>query len=147
MYQYIQGEEGIDRPCWGPSHKLHWQCPQLQLSDFNHVHDRVWLHRCQETWWGWMDNAPGEVHVIVFQGTGEAEVFVISYQCLWLLAQFKCSLTPSEATIRARENMQFEKVKKEIINSKKRDYVQNHTFYAEKRDFLQKVRNAVQKSI
>ena len=31
---------------------------------------------------------------------------------------------------RARENMQFEKVKKEVINSKKRDFVQNHTFYA-----------------
>ena len=43
--------------------------------------------------------------------------------------------------------MQFEKVKKEIINSKKRDFVQNHTFYAKKRDILQKVRNAVQKSI
>ena len=29
--------------------------------------------------------------------------------------------------------MQFQKVKKEIINSKKRDFVQNHTFYANKR--------------
>ena len=37
--------------------------------------------------------------------------------------------------------------KKEIINSIKRDFVQNHTFYAKKRYFLQKVRNAVQKSI
>ena len=36
-------------------------------------------------------------------------------------------------------------VKKEIINSKKRDFVQNHIFYAKKRDFLQKVRNAVHK--
>ena len=45
-------------------------------------------------------------------------------------------------------NMQFEKVKKkEIINSIKRDFVQNHTFYAKKRDFLQKVTNAFQKSI
>ena len=43
--------------------------------------------------------------------------------------------------------MQFQKVKKEIINSKKRYFVQNHTFYAKKRFFLQKVRNAVQKSI
>ena len=49
--------------------------------------------------------------------------------------------------IRARENLQFEKVQKEIINSKKRDFVQNHTFYAKKRYFLQKVRNTVQKSI
>ena len=43
--------------------------------------------------------------------------------------------------------MQFQKVKNEIINSKKRDFVQNHTFYAQKRYFLQKVRNSVQKSI
>ena len=46
---------------------------------------------------------------------------------------------------RARENMQFEKVKKEITNSKKRDLVRNHTCYAKKK-ILQKVRNAVQKS-
>ena len=38
----------------------------------------------------------------------------------------------------------IEKVKKEIINNKKRDFMQNHTFYAKKRYFLQKVRNAVQ---
>ena len=44
---------------------------------------------------------------------------------------------------RARENMQLEKVKKEIINSKKRDFVQN--ILCKKRYFLQKVRNAVQK--
>ena len=43
--------------------------------------------------------------------------------------------------------MQFEKVKKEIINSKKGDFVQKQTFYAKKRYFLEKVRNAVQKSI
>ena len=39
-------------------------------------------------------------------------------------------------------------VKKELtlINSKKRDFLQSHTFYAKKRDFLQKVRiNAVKK--
>ena len=37
---------------------------------------------------------------------------------------------------RARENMQFEK---EIINSKKkRDFVQNHSFYVKKRYLLQK---------
>ena len=34
--------------------------------------------------------------------------------------------------------MSFEKVKKEIINSKKSDFVQNHTFYAKKKYFLQK---------
>ena len=35
---------------------------------------------------------------------------------------------------RARVNMQFEKVKKEIIKSKKRDFVQNHTFYSKKKE-------------
>ena len=43
--------------------------------------------------------------------------------------------------------MQFKKVTKEIINSKKRYFVQNHTFYAKKRYFLQKVRNAMQMSV
>ena len=47
---------------------------------------------------------------------------------------------------RARENIQLNKVKKEIINSKKEKFVQNHT-YAKKRYFLQKVRNAGPKSI
>ena len=58
-------------------------------------------------------------------------------------------LMPCGFLSRARENMQLEKVKKEIINSKKIDFVQNHTFYAKKkkRYILQKVRNAVQKSI
>ena len=37
----------------------------------------------------------------------------------------------------ARENMQFEKVKKEIQKEQKRDFGQNQTFYATKRDFLQ----------
>ena len=31
--------------------------------------------------------------------------------------------------------MQFEVVKEEIINSKKRDFVQNHTFYVIKKTF------------
>ena len=31
--------------------------------------------------------------------------------------------------------MQFQKVKKDIINTKKRDFVQNHTFYAKKEIF------------
>ena len=36
----------------------------------------------------------------------------------------------------ARKNMQFETVKQaEIINSKKRGFVQNHTFYAKKERF------------
>ena len=43
--------------------------------------------------------------------------------------------------------MQFEKVIKEIINSKKRYFMQNHTFYAKKRYFLQKVRIAMQMSV
>ena len=38
---------------------------------------------------------------------------------------------------RARENMQFKKVKKEIINCKKRDFVQTCRFYAKNRVFLQ----------
>ena len=50
------------------------------------------------------------------------------------------SIRHSGSMPRARENMQFEKVKKEIINSKKRDFMQNHTFYAKKRYILQKVR-------
>lgn len=48
---------------------------------------------------------------------------------------------------RAIENMQFEKVKEEIINSKKKDFMQSDTFYVSKRDFLQKIRSAMQKSI
>ena len=45
---------------------------------------------------------------------------------------------------RARENMQFKKVKKEIINCKKRDFVQTCRFYAKNRVFLQIERNVVQ---
>ena len=44
----------------------------------------------------------------------------------------------------ARENMQFEKVKKEIIN---REIVCKITNLMQKRYFLQKGRNTVQKSI
>ena len=47
---------------------------------------------------------------------------------------------------RARENMQFNKVKKEIINCKKRDFVQTCRFYAKNKVFLQIERNVVQKS-
>ena len=47
---------------------------------------------------------------------------------------------------RARENMQFKKVKKEITNCKKRDFVQTCRFYAKNRVFLQIERNVVQKS-
>ena len=47
---------------------------------------------------------------------------------------------------RARENMQFKKVKKEIINCKKRDFAQTCRFYAKNWDFLQIERNVVQKS-
>ena len=36
--------------------------------------------------------------------------------------------------------MQFRKVKKEIIHSKKRDFVQNHTFYAKKKKKKKKER-------
>ena len=47
--------------------------------------------------------------------------------------------------------MQFRKVKKEIIHSKKRDFVQNHTFYAIKKKkreiFCRKKEYDVQKSI
>ena len=48
---------------------------------------------------------------------------------------------------RARENMQFEKVKKEIINRQKKVFVQNHKFYAKKEIFSAERKNAVQKSI
>ena len=47
---------------------------------------------------------------------------------------------------RARENMQFKKVKKEIIECKKRDFVQTYRFYAKNRVFLQIKRIVVQKS-
>ena len=47
---------------------------------------------------------------------------------------------------RARENMQFKKVKKEIINCKKRDFAQTCSFYAKNRVFLQIERNVVHKS-
>ena len=42
--------------------------------------------------------------------------------------------------------MQFKKVKKEIINCKKRDFAQTCRFSAKNRVFLQKERNVVQKS-
>ena len=42
--------------------------------------------------------------------------------------------------------MQFKQVKKEILNCKKRDFVQNCRFYAKKGDFLQIKRNVVHKS-
>ena len=42
--------------------------------------------------------------------------------------------------------MQFKKVKKEIINRKKRDFAQTCRFYAKNRVFLQIERNVVQKS-
>ena len=41
--------------------------------------------------------------------------------------------------------MQFKKVKKEIINCKKRDFAQTCRFYAKNKSFLQMERN-VQKS-
>ena len=47
---------------------------------------------------------------------------------------------------RAMENMQFKKVKKEIINCKKRDFTQTCRFYAKNRVFLQIEKNVVQKS-
>ena len=47
----------------------------------------------------------------------------------------------------AMENMQFEKGKKEIINSKKADFVQNHTFYAKKKVFSAERKDTAQKSI
>ena len=53
-----------------------------------------------------------------------------------------CNLTKN----RARENMQFKKVKKEIINCKKRDFAQTCRFYAKNRVFLQIERNVVLKS-
>ena len=50
--------------------------------------------------------------------------------------------------------MQFEKVKQEIIDSKKRDFVQNHTFYAQKEIIIfcrkkkkKKKKNCAKKSI
>ena len=53
-----------------------------------------------------------------------------------------------ELLVRARENMQFKKVKKEIINCKKRDFADLQTcrFYAKNGVFLQIERNVVQKS-
>ena len=48
--------------------------------------------------------------------------------------------------IRARENMQFKKVKMEIFNCKKRDFVQTCRYFAKNRVFLQIERNVVQKS-
>ena len=42
--------------------------------------------------------------------------------------------------------MQFKKVKKEIINCKKRDFAKTCRFYAKNRVFLQIERNVVQKS-
>ena len=42
--------------------------------------------------------------------------------------------------------MQFEKVKKEVINSKKRDFVQNHTFYAKNIYFAESKKCYMQKS-
>ena len=65
----------------------------------------------------------------------------------WTSWMFSFLYFPNGFIFRARENMEFGKGKKEIINSKNKDFVQNHTFYAKKRYILQKVRNAVQKSI
>ena len=47
---------------------------------------------------------------------------------------------------RARENMQFKKVTKEIINCKRRDFAQTCRLYAKNSVFLQIERNVVQMS-
>ena len=57
-----------------------------------------------------------------------------------------CDPWQSGSINRVTENMQFKKVKKEIINCKKRDFVQTCRFYAQNRVFLQIERNVVQKS-
>ena len=76
------------------------------------------------------------------------ETIVFFSLCKFLCVIFQDARPVLQHRAKARDNTQFEKVKKEIINrKKKRDSVQNHTFYAKKRYFLQKVRNAVQKSI
>ena len=102
------------------------------------------LYSFSSSFWfsGWAARPPGKAlgtPLLLFAAWKETETIIACTVRVYIVI--------SKIICRARENMQFKKVKKEIINCKKRDFAPTYRFYAKNRVFLQIERNVVQKSI